>query len=66
MRLFADPWRQTKRIVAAGAIVAPGAETVSLATAETVVFEGTTYVFCCAGCRARFEAEPSRYAVVGA
>ena len=40
--------------------------TVSLATAETVVHEGTTYAFCCAGCRARFEAEPSRYAVVGA
>ena len=40
--------------------------TVSLATAETAVHDGTTYAFCCAGCRARFEAEPSRYAVVGA
>jgi xanthine dehydrogenase accessory factor len=40
--------------------------TVSLASAETVVHGGTTYAFCCAGCRARFEAEPSRYAGVGA
>jgi xanthine dehydrogenase accessory factor len=40
--------------------------TVSLATAEAVVYEGRTYAFCCAGCRARFEAEPSGYAVVEA
>lgn len=40
--------------------------TVSLATAETVVHEGTTYAFCCAGCRARFAADPARYAVIGA
>ena len=40
--------------------------TVSLATAETLVHEGTTYAFCCVGCRARFEAEPARYAVVEA
>jgi len=40
--------------------------TVSLASAETVVHEGTTYAFCCAGCRARFEADPARYSVIGA
>ena len=40
--------------------------TVSLATAETVVHDATTYAFCCAGCRARFEADPARYAVIGA
>jgi xanthine dehydrogenase accessory factor len=40
--------------------------TVSLTGAETVVHDGTTYAFCCAGCRSRFEAEPSRYAAVGA
>jgi xanthine dehydrogenase accessory factor len=40
--------------------------TVSLASAETVVHDGTTYAFCCAGCRARFEADPARYAVIGA
>jgi xanthine dehydrogenase accessory factor len=40
--------------------------TVSLASAETVVQDGTTYAFCCAGCRARFEADPARYAVIGA
>jgi xanthine dehydrogenase accessory factor len=40
--------------------------TVSLAGAETVVYEGMTYAFCCDSCRARFEAEPSRYLVVEA
>jgi xanthine dehydrogenase accessory factor len=40
--------------------------TVSLATAETIVHDGTTYAFCCAGCRARFEADPARYAEIGA
>ena len=40
--------------------------TVSLVGAETFVYEGTTYAFCCAGCRSRFEAEPSRYLVVEA
>ena len=40
--------------------------TVSLASAETVVQDGTTYAFCCVGCRARFEADPARYAVIGA
>jgi xanthine dehydrogenase accessory factor len=40
--------------------------TVSLAGAETFVYQGTTYAFCGAGCRARFEAEPSRYLVVEA
>ena len=40
--------------------------TVSLATAETLVHEGITYAFCCAGCRSRFEAEPARYVVVEA
>ena len=40
--------------------------TVSLASAETHVHDGTTYAFCCVGCRARFEADPARYAVIGA
>jgi xanthine dehydrogenase accessory factor len=40
--------------------------TVSLASGETFVHEGTTYAFCCAGCRARFEADPERYVVIGA
>lgn len=29
---------------------------------ETAVHDGTTYTFCGAGCRQRFEAEPARYA----
>jgi Cu+-exporting ATPase len=40
--------------------------TVSLASAETVVHDGTTYAFCRTGCRARFEADPARYSVIGA
>jgi xanthine dehydrogenase accessory factor len=40
--------------------------TVALASAEALVHDGTTYAFCCAGCRARFEADPARYAVIGA
>lgn len=40
--------------------------TVSLATADSLVYEGTTFAFCCAGCRSRFEAEPARYVVVEA
>jgi xanthine dehydrogenase accessory factor len=40
--------------------------TVSLAGTETIVHEGTTYAFCGAGCRQRFEADPSRYATVTA
>jgi YHS domain-containing protein len=39
---------------------------VSLASGETFVHEGTTYAFGCAGCRARFEADPERYVVIGA
>ena len=39
--------------------------TVSLASAETLVHDGTTYAFC-VGCRTRFEADPARYAVIGA
>jgi xanthine dehydrogenase accessory factor len=39
---------------------------VSLTTAETLIHDGTTYAFCCAGCRARFEADPARYAAIGA
>ena len=39
--------------------------TVSLASAEALVHDGTSYAFCCAGCRARFEADPARYAVIG-
>ena len=50
----------------AGAVDPVCGMTVSLASAETVVHEGTTYAFCCAGCRARFEADPARYSVIGA
>jgi xanthine dehydrogenase accessory factor len=32
------------------------------AAGDAVVFEGVSYYFCAAGCRARFEAEPTRYA----
>ena len=28
---------------------------------DAVVLDGVSYYFCCAGCRSRFEAEPSRY-----
>jgi Cu+-exporting ATPase len=36
--------------------------TVNPATAKYKVTEGgTTYVFCCAGCRSKFEADPARY-----
>jgi Cu+-exporting ATPase len=28
---------------------------------ERTIHEGRTYVFCCAGCRSRFEADPERY-----
>jgi xanthine dehydrogenase accessory factor len=31
------------------------------ASGDAVVHEGVSYYFCCAGCRNRFEAEPSRY-----
>jgi xanthine dehydrogenase accessory factor len=36
--------------------------TVAVDAAERVVHEGTTVVFCSAHCKARFEAEPERYA----
>jgi xanthine dehydrogenase accessory factor len=36
--------------------------TVAVGSGEgPVVHEGVSYYFCCAGCRSRFEAEPSRY-----
>ena len=36
--------------------------TVAVGSGEApVVHEGVSYHFCCAGCRSRFEAEPSRY-----
>ena len=31
------------------------------AAGDAVVLDGVSYYFCCAGCRSRFEAEPSRY-----
>ncbi len=40
--------------------------TVSLAGAGTLVHEGTTFAFCCADCRARFEADPARFVAAGA
>jgi xanthine dehydrogenase accessory factor len=40
--------------------------TVDVATARNVAtFEGRTYYFCSAGCRAAFEAEPAEFASVG-
>ena len=40
--------------------------TVDVATARNVAsFEGRTYYFCSAGCRASFEADPARFATVG-
>jgi Cu+-exporting ATPase len=36
--------------------------TVDAATAKhSAAYDGTTYFFCCAGCRTKFEAEPQRY-----
>ena len=61
-------WRHTR-----GALPAPPAEAVdpvcgmrvALPGADTVEHDGTTYAFCGPGCRARFEADPARYAGVG-
>ena len=61
-------WRHTR-----GELPVPPAEAVdavcgmrvALAGADTVEHEGTTYAFCGPGCRARFEADPARYAGVG-
>jgi Cu+-exporting ATPase len=37
-----------------------------VATARNVAtFEGRTYYFCSAGCRAAFEAEPAKFVSVG-
>ena len=36
-----------------------------LAGDGTLVYEGTTFVFCCAGCRARLEADPARFVAAG-
>ncbi len=36
------------------------------AAAHSHTHEGTTYHFCCAGCRAKFEADPDRYLTPGA
>jgi YHS domain-containing protein len=30
--------------------------------AATAVYKGKTYYFCCAGCKAKFEKEPEKYA----
>jgi YHS domain-containing protein len=38
---------------------------VSANASERAVSEGTTYVFCGSGCRARFEADPVRYLALG-
>jgi xanthine dehydrogenase accessory factor len=58
-------WRHARPIEAAPAeAVDPVCGmTVSLvATTETAVHEGVAYAFCCAGCRAAFEADPAPYA----
>jgi xanthine dehydrogenase accessory factor len=61
-------WRHTR-----GELPAPPAEgvdpvcgmTVALDTSEQVEHDGVTYAFCGPRCRARFEADPTRYAGVG-
>ena len=64
-------WRHARPAAGAGAPAAPPAEaldpvcgmTVALgAAAGTAVHGGVTYAFCSPGCRARFEADPGRYA----
>jgi Cu+-exporting ATPase len=41
-----------------------GMEVAVGAARETAAHDGTTYFFCCAGCRSRFEADPARYLTV--
>jgi xanthine dehydrogenase accessory factor len=43
-----------------------GMEVAVGAAAETTEHDGVTYYFCSAGCRSRFEADPARYAALGA
>ena len=63
-------WRHTRPASAAELVESVGAEsvdpvcgmTVSIAGAtEVAVWEGTTYFFCGAGCRSRFERDPERH-----
>src|SRR5204862_1509455 len=39
--------------------------TVKSSTPHRAVHEGRTYLFCSAGCKAKFEADPARYLSVG-
>jgi xanthine dehydrogenase accessory factor len=58
-------WRAARpaaRPIVAEAVDPVCGMTVTLAgVRETAVHEGVTYAFCCAGCRQRFEADPTRY-----
>jgi xanthine dehydrogenase accessory factor len=58
-------WRHSRTVVPAVPDVAVdpvcGMEVAVDGAKETAVHEGTTYVFCGAGCRSRFEADPTRY-----
>jgi xanthine dehydrogenase accessory factor len=58
-------WRHSRTVVPAVPDVAVdpvcGMEVAVGAAKETTIHEGTTYYFCGAGCRSRFEADPARY-----
>jgi xanthine dehydrogenase accessory factor len=61
-------WRHDRRVIPSAPAVAVdpvcGMEVVIDMAKETAVHEGRTYFFCGAGCRSRFEAEPTRYLAV--
>jgi xanthine dehydrogenase accessory factor len=64
-------WRHTRgepptTAAAAQAVDPVCGMTVSADASERAVHDGTTYVFCSPGCRARFEADPARYLAVEA
>jgi xanthine dehydrogenase accessory factor len=63
-------WRHDRPPVPATPVIAVdpvcGMDVAVVPTAETAVHDGRTYLFCSAGCRSRFAAEPSRYTEVPA
>ena len=55
-------WRHTRAGGEAVLLEAVCGMTVAVdAAGDAVVLDGVNYYFCCAGCRSRFEADPSRY-----
>jgi xanthine dehydrogenase accessory factor len=58
-------WRHSRVVVPAAPELAVdpvcGMEVAVGAAKETAVHDGRTYVFCAAGCRSRFEADPAAY-----